>query len=240
MTPHPAQASVDGTRRLAKLAMIAMGAVGGLEALVCLFNDLDAPGILCQLLCYAAWIAAAVLYCRWLYRAYGDVALLQGTVRFKPGEAVASFFLPFVGLWRPYRVMVELYEASDPRGLPSPGGGLTAGDSAPVVEKAFPVRSWWAAWLLAPVATGILENVSSLSTAITLLSNVDKLTTDPTALLVSQESAGGDGLLRFFSAIIHLGLAARAILVVRGVAARQGERLRRLEMSAAAAPALAP
>src|ERR1700722_14451889 len=112
MPPPPAtlqaiRASVEKTEQRARHAMLAMASVGALEALGCLFNDLDAPGILCQLLGYAAWVVAAVLYCLWLHAAYVDAALLQGpALRYTPGDAVASFFLPFVGFVRPYRVIV--------------------------------------------------------------------------------------------------------------------------------------
>src|SRR5580658_5431572 len=99
MMLQAARASVDETSRHASRAMFAMASVGALEALGCVFNDLDVPGLLCQLVIYAAWVIAAILYCRWLFRAYGDVLLLEGSpLRFKPREAVVSFFLPFVSL----------------------------------------------------------------------------------------------------------------------------------------------
>jgi hypothetical protein len=223
--------------------MYAIATVGALDALGCAFNDLDALGILCQLVGYMAWVVAAVLYCRWLYCAYGDVALLQGPpLRFKPREAVVSFFLPLVAVYRPYRVLVDLHEASDPRSIWIPSnsglgtnaamsstyarlgeGHARAGESPNAWEKVFPARSWWALWLLAPLVTGILDSASVLTrlTSMTTLSA-------PSAMLLSQESAD-DGLLRVLSAVIHLALAALAIAVVRSVVARQRELLRRLE-----------
>jgi hypothetical protein len=197
----------------------AVGAVGVMEAMCCAFDGLDAPGIACQLLCYAAWIVATVLYCRWLYRAYEDAARLRGApLRFSAGQAVASFFLPFVGLIRPYRVLAELHEASDPR---APEGTW---------DKPFPARSWWALWLVAPLVTSILDNVS----LVTKLAALDL--SDPTSLAtLSLDGDGGDAALRALSALVHLTLAALAILVVRSVALRQEECFRRV-----AAPAQAP
>jgi hypothetical protein len=228
-----ARASVEDTRRHGAHAMVAMAAVGALESLGCIFNDLDVPGILCQIAGYAAWVAAAVLYCRWLYRAYGDAALLRGpALRFKPSEAVASFFLPFVGLVRPYRVLVDLHDASDPRrDLPERSPAAIGGARAPW-DKVFPARSWWALWLLAPVATSILDNASVLGQ----LRSLDVLT-DPSALLAESE---GDGGMRLIAAAIHLGLAALAICVVRSVVARQDERLRRIEATAATSSTSTP
>jgi hypothetical protein len=243
MMHQAARASEDETSRAANLAMFAIATVGALEALGCVFNDLDAPGVVCQLAIYAAWVIATVLYCRWLFRAYGDVALLQGgSLRFKPREAVVSFFLPFVAFYRPYRALVELHEASDPRSIriPSDAGSGTdaavssnnarpgespfaADDPRNDWEKLFPARSWWTLWLLAPLVTGLLDSASVL----THLSTMAQLS-DPSAMLLSQES-GGDGLSRALAGLIHLALAALAIAVVRSIVARQRERLRRLE-----------
>ncbi len=219
--------SVDATGRQATHAMVAIGAVGVLEALGCAFNELDAPGVLCQLFGYGAWVAAAVLYCRWLHAAYDDVAVLDGPpLRFTSRAAVVSFFLPFVGFYRPYQVLVDLHEASDPRSLAAPGRG---GAGASGWEKAFPARSWWAAWLLAPVITTILDNASVL----TQLSKLDALS-DPSALLAAAEEGGGDGLMRAIAASVHLLSATLAILVVRSIRERQRERLRRLEVAPSA------
>jgi hypothetical protein len=243
MMLQAARASVDETSRGANLAMYAIATVGALDALECAFNDLDAPGILCQLVGYVAWVVAAVLYCRWLYHAYGDIVLLQGSpLRFKPREAVVSFFLPFVAVYRPYRVLVDLHEASDPRSIWIPStsgletnaatsstyarlgeGRVRAGDSGNGWEKVFPARSWWALWLLAPLITGILDSASAL----TQLTSVTTLSA-PSAMLLSPEGAG-DGLLRVLAALVHLALAALAIAVVRSIVARQRERVRRLE-----------
>jgi hypothetical protein len=218
--------SVGATSRQATQAMVAIGAVGVLEALGCAFNELDAPGVLCQLLGYGAWVAAAILYCRWLYRAYDDVAVLDGPpLRFTSRAAVVSFFLPFVGFYRPYQVLVDLHEASDPTSVAAPAAG---GAGASGWEKAFPARSWWAAWLLAPVVTTLLDNASVL----TQLTKLDALS-DPSVLLASAEEGGG-GLMRAIAASIHVLSSTLAILVVRSVRARQRERLRRLELASSA------
>jgi hypothetical protein len=238
-----ARASVNETSRQAKLAMFAIAAVGVSEALGCAFNDLDVPGVLFQLVCYAAWAVAAILYCRWLYRAYGDVALLDGpSLHLTAREAVVSFFLPFVGLYRPYRALVDLHEASDPRSIRVRfDGGLgtraamSSGDArlgerrARDGETLFPVRSWWALWLLAPWVTCILDNASVL----TQLTSIATLS-DPSEILSSPEQAA-NGLMRVLAALIHVVLAALAIGVIRSIVARQRERLGRLEAVASQA-----
>jgi hypothetical protein len=223
MMLQTARASVDETSRRANLAVFAIAAIGTLEAVGCVFNGIDAPGVLCQLVIYAAWVVAAIFYCRWLFRAYGDVALLQGSsLRFKPREAVVSFFLPFVAFYRPYRALVDLHKASDPRSIriPSDAG---PGTHANNWEKLFPARSWWALWLLAPLVTGVLDSASVLSH----LPTIAQLS-DPSAILLSEESGGG-WLIRVLAALVHIALAALAIAVVRSIVARQRERLRRLE-----------
>lgn len=227
MNLEAARASVVETSRQANLAMLAIAAVGALEALGCVLNDFDVPGVLCQLVICAAWLVAAILYCRWLFRAYGDVALLRGSsLRFKPREAVLSFFLPFVAFYRPYRALVDLHQASDPRPILISSDAEFA-TSATAWEKPFPARSWWTLWLLAPLVTGLLDSASVL----THLPSLAQLS-DPSAMLLSEES-GGDWLTRVLAAVIHMALAAFAIAVVRSIVARQSECLRRVETTKA-------
>jgi hypothetical protein len=156
-------------------------------------------------------IVSAVLYCRWLHRAWKDNGLLEGrTLSMTAGAAVASFFIPIVSLYRPYQVVKELYEASDPETLPDrPQYRLTEGTSyrttsgalvRPVdYRRPFPVRAWWAAYLVSSIT---LRFIGFSTWAIV---------------------AGS------FIVVTSLVTGVLAIQVMQAIVARQRERLRRLE-----------
>jgi large-conductance mechanosensitive channel len=81
----------------------------------------------------AVFVAVVVFFCLWMLQAYRNVTATQpALVSYTPREAVASFFIPFVNLIRPYRAMKELYEASTKPGEASDGI----------------VRTWWGSYLI--------------------------------------------------------------------------------------------
>ena len=59
------------------------------------------------------WLAAAVMFGRWIYCAHRNLPAL-GTrhMRFRPRWAVGSFFVPIVNLWAPFQAMRDLAKAS--------------------------------------------------------------------------------------------------------------------------------
>jgi hypothetical protein len=88
------------------------------------------------------FILLVIFFCRWMLQAFRNVVATQPAgVSYTPGEAVGSFFIPFVNLIRPYRAMKELYEASMEPGQASEGI----------------VRMWWASYLL----MGFTGNISA-------------------------------------------------------------------------------
>lgn len=88
------------------------------------------------------WVTV-VLYCRWLHRAYDNVVVLASRgrfgapLRYRPSQAVWSFFIPLVNLVRPYRVIVELWRCSGP---------ISEGRVFSCL-----IGAWWAMWLSGPV-----------------------------------------------------------------------------------------
>jgi Domain of unknown function (DUF4328) len=162
------------------------------------------------------WVAAVVLFCRWLHGAYEDNRRLQGApLKVGSGAAVASFFIPFISFYRPYQVLRNIYASSDPGTLPDPPQYEPTGTevlyrSNPRVESAprdwktwFPVRLWWASYLVA-MGAPFFE----------LLLAIAARPTHP---------------IGFFSDPVVSVSAVLAIMVIRGVQVRQGERLRRIE-----------
>ncbi|HMA36213.1 MAG TPA: DUF4328 domain-containing protein [Chloroflexia bacterium] len=65
----------------------------------------------------AVGLAAGVLFLIWIYRAHRNLpALGAACLKYSPGWAVGGFFVPFVSLVLPFRVMAEIWKASQPEG----------------------------------------------------------------------------------------------------------------------------
>lgn len=149
-----------------------------------------------------AWIVCfvttTVLFCRWLYRSYQNMIVLQprapwgiGGLPFTPGGAVASFFIPVLNLWRPYQAVRELWDRSVPDEQTWQG--------APVVVL------WWSAWLGAEVLRRVGGHILRPSADADLLA---------------------PGLaLSAASQLMWVAAAILAIGVVRGIERRQGIRI---------------
>ena len=60
-----------------------------------------------------------VVFLMWLYRARSNLpALGADDVRWSPGWSIAMWFIPIMSLFRPYQVVKETWQASDPGSLP--------------------------------------------------------------------------------------------------------------------------
>jgi hypothetical protein len=211
------RAEVDVTKRRARLAMAGVAFAGAMNVLRPVAPALMArAGFVNRLLLaqVVPAVVAAVLFCRWLYRAYEDNRRLGGLpVRFTPGGAVASFFLPFINFYRPYQVMRDLHAASDPRMLPNPPLYRVAEEGAhyrssareliapPDWNKWFPVAAWWAFYMYVPWVLAAVRWNAGFA--------------DPSGVMFAPVSAVSTVL---------------AIHVIRSIQARQCERLRRLEI----------
>jgi hypothetical protein len=101
---------------------------------------------------------AAVAFLLWFYRAYQNLSSFRsGPLRYSASKAAWSFFIPFVNLVRPFSVMRDIWQASDPTLPPFAPSPYTAAPVSPLVP------TWWAlflaqgvlAWLaLAPLQRG--------------------------------------------------------------------------------------
>jgi hypothetical protein len=99
-----------------------------------------------------ALLAAAVFFLRWFHRAYASLSELGETsLRFTPGWAVGGFFVPVLGLVRPYQVMQELWQRGARRWKQN--ASLVAGHARPRNV----VGVWWASFL----ATSIFGNAAA-------------------------------------------------------------------------------
>lgn len=98
------------------------------------------------------YLVTIVFFLMWLYRSYDNVRKFNPWNRttYSPGFAVGSFFIPFMNLVVPYRIVKEIWQKS---GLPEEV--QLAEPSPPGV---FP--AWWLFWLLAGFTNNLSMRVS--------------------------------------------------------------------------------
>lgn len=223
------RAAIEVTSRRAWFAMLGIGAVGLFDGGIRLpefrgqmpsrFTDAAIYG-----LSWLARIPAAVLFGRWLYRAYQDNRRLHGAPPgFSPRHAVASFYIPVVQIWRPYQVMRNLFRASNPSDLPyllqykaTENVTYRASASERIAPVAWdrpspPIRAWWAFYAVFPA----IQNALTPLTVSFVVAHRDAINTLTPVWF---------GSLDVVSAVL-------VIVVIRAIQVRQGERLRRLEGS---------
>jgi hypothetical protein len=87
-------------------------------------------------------VATAIAFLLWLYRVCENLEVYRGkTLGFTPGEAVGSFFIPFVNLIRPYEVLRDVWAASSSV-TPAPSDS-----GEPHVSGRWLVLVWWILFL---------------------------------------------------------------------------------------------
>jgi len=151
------------------------------------------------------FLATAVLFLAWVYRAHKNLKALGATdLKYSPGWAIGGFFVPFLNLVRPYQVVTEIWNASASQRR-SPLGGAWKQE-----ESSWFIGLWWSAWLLA----GVFD---SLGVFMVIGSNQsDQLSVATRFLVVSD--------------VVNAASAALAIMVVLKINARQ-EKSNRLNAS---------
>ena len=98
-------------------------------------------GLLCLISTTVVWIV-------WFRRAYRNLPRLAGAeLRFRPGWAIVSWFVPILNLFRPKQMANDVWRACDP--APQPGVAVEDRPVAPLLDL------WWTAWIVA----GFLGNL---------------------------------------------------------------------------------
>ncbi|HKZ82807.1 MAG TPA: DUF4328 domain-containing protein [Anaerolineae bacterium] len=148
------------------------------------------------------FIATAILFLLWIHRVHRNLPALGARgMRYSPGWAVASFFIPYASLALPYLVVREIWQATDP--------DTDTADAA--VWKKLPtspvIKLWWACWLVSGVA-GMFVALSA--------SNV----TTASQLLVASQTM-------LAASLVTIPAAVFTIAVVRAIDRRQEERSKR-------------
>jgi len=124
----------------AKVTMGLLGA-GLFWHLVLLVGKLVAPGAftgpalgaMASLVTLGLYVLTAIAFLIWFYRAYQTVNLAEGTAH-SPDQAVWTFLIPVLNLYRPYQIATEIWRKSSP-------GGADLGHSGLII-------AWWAFWVL--------------------------------------------------------------------------------------------
>jgi hypothetical protein len=232
-----ARIRVNATSAAARMAIVAVGVAGAwnvtellLPRLATFATTYSTAGLLAaQIVGFAIHLVAIILYCHWLYRAYEDCYGLGGRAVVRPAAAVQAFFIPVYNLYLPFRILRDLHAASDPRMLPDPPQYEAATGTqyrssgmkripSPDYERWFPVRTWWATYMVLPLLFGVATSLFTWAT-------------------IGSYSVA-TGYLGVFVGVVSGALQASAavlaICVVRSIVSRQKERLRRLEAAQAA------
>lgn len=88
-------------------------------------------------------LASAVVFLMWIHLAHKNLSSLGASnLRFTPGWAVGWFFVPIMGLFRPYQVVSEIWKAS------SPNVNMADSNSWRNIATSPIVGLWWALFLI--------------------------------------------------------------------------------------------
>jgi len=142
------------------------------------------------------FLPTGILFLMWIHRAHRNLPALGARgLRFSPGMAVGWFFVPIFNLFQPYRVIKEIWKASD---LNVDTSDAVAWQYAPVSPA---IRWWWLLWLVSNAGKSAVFYLAPRATAV------------DTRLATS-------GLL-LASDLLNAMAALLAIIVVRTISARQ-------------------
>jgi hypothetical protein len=110
----------------------------------------DTRHVFISMISLAAALGSLVALVVWIYRAYANLPALDANeIQFTPGWAVGWFFVPIMNLFRPYQVVRELWNESDPNRFTLSGQVLGEPASGAIV-------GWW--WGLR-IVSGVLGQV---------------------------------------------------------------------------------
>jgi hypothetical protein len=101
------------------------------------------------------YIVTAIGFLIWIHRAHRNLpALGAKNLEFTPGWAVGGFFVPFLNLFRPYKVMVEIWKASSPEFGVSDDISWEYAASSPLLGF------WWGFWIISNILGRLVGKLS--------------------------------------------------------------------------------
>lgn len=111
-------------------------------------------------------VATAIAFLLWLYRVCENLRSYRGTtLALTPGEAVGSFFIPFINLVRPYEVLRDVWTASS-----SANTASSASDPSGTSGR-WLVLLWWilfvargiSAWWASLIGSGVGSDLEKVT-----------------------------------------------------------------------------
>ncbi len=164
-------------------------------------NSNDVRQLVVGLIQGAIFVLTSAAFLFWFHRAYRNLPAVGARgLRFRPGWAVGSWFVPFLNLWRPKQIANDIWRASGPEALVDRSDWRD--DSVPKLYVA-----WWLGFLISQWL------YSTASRLILRAEDVDELQAANSVFLAADS----------FSIVT----AALAILVVHRTTARQSARAAR-------------
>lgn len=124
----------------------------------------------------ALYIVTGITFLTWTHRAYrNSQGFAANPLRFSPGWAVGSYFVPFLNLVRPYQCMKEIWQVSQ-----NPRNHISVASSALL-------RWWWFLWLSAGFLGQIEFRLAGGATDVDSLRNLTvlSLVTTSSSVLVT-------------------------------------------------------
>jgi hypothetical protein len=161
------------------------------------------------------FLITAVTFLIWIYQAHRNLpATGAQNLEYSPGWAVGGFFVPFLNIVRPFQVMREIWKASEPDQEVAGGDYWKNSDTTPALGF------WWFVWvgagLMAVISAAMMRTVESANrfSQLSLAEMVNRLSTAT--------------LLRIVSEILSIIAAVLVILLIKGITARQEEKMSRI------------
>jgi hypothetical protein len=149
-------------------------------------------------------IFSIVFFLIWEYRAFNNLSALNAQhLEYTPGWSVGWWFVPFANLIKPFQVMRELWNESDPD-FDEELGFLSSQASAPTI-----IGVWWATFLIGNLFYRISDRIFDV--------NANSLSVFATIFGVA--------------AFLHIISGSLAILIVKNITQRQEDRFNRIGQS---------
>jgi len=150
-------------------------------------------------------ILTIVMFLIWEYRSFNNLSALKArNLEYSPGWAVGWWFIPFANLVKPFQVMRELWNESDPD-YDEEAGFLNVKAGAPEL-----MIFWWAAFLL----SGFIGRVA------------DKMADSPNG-----QPSDFFPVALMIAALFQVCAAILALILVKKITERQEERERKINLS---------
>ena len=105
------------------------------------------------------FVLCVIVFLEWLYRAHRNLSSLGvEALEFSSGGAVGWWFMPFLNLYKPYRVMREVWLASNPAVVGDESERWGAEPSTPLL------LAWWLSFLAANILHRIEMGMANAGT----------------------------------------------------------------------------